>query len=158
MVRLRTAQRRAQRGRVAEADVLIDRAADVAVGPEAQAKAGNYRKGHVKLAGLDIAVESPAGSRRKPEWPEMTAHYGYIKRTEGADGDHVDVFLRPATCAYLALIVNLRIAQILDAVRPAQPLETFVGPVEYPVPALRSVNVALLNAPSFLLPQFSGHV
>lgn len=64
---------------------------------EAQAKAGNYRKGHVKLAGLDISIENPAGSKRRPEWPTMQAHYGYIKRTEGADGDHVDVFLKPAT-------------------------------------------------------------
>lgn len=63
---------------------------------EGQAKAGNYRKGHVVVAGLRIAIENPAGSRRRPEWPEMVAHYGYVKGTEGADGDHVDVFVRPA--------------------------------------------------------------
>lgn len=27
----------------------------------------------------------------------MTAHYGYVRGTEGADGDHVDVFLKPGT-------------------------------------------------------------
>lgn len=64
---------------------------------EAQAKAGNYRKGHAVIGGLRVAIENPAGSRRRPEWPEMVAHYGYIKGTEGADGDHVDVFLRPST-------------------------------------------------------------
>jgi hypothetical protein len=64
---------------------------------EAQAKAGNYPKGHVRFAGLDVSIENPAGSKRKPEWPTMQAHYGYVKGTEGADGDHVDVFLRPAT-------------------------------------------------------------
>ncbi len=64
---------------------------------EAQAKAGNYKKGHVKISGLDITIENPAGSYRKPEWPPMQAHYGYFKGTEGADGDHVDVFIRPST-------------------------------------------------------------
>lgn len=60
---------------------------------EGQIEAGNYRKGHVQLNGLAISIENPAGSRRRPEWPPLKHHYGYIKRTEGADGDHVDVFL-----------------------------------------------------------------
>ncbi len=64
---------------------------------EAQRHAGNYPKGHVRFAGMDISIENPAGSYRRPEWPPMQAHYGYIKGTEGADGDHVDVFIRPAT-------------------------------------------------------------
>lgn len=64
---------------------------------EAQAEAGNYRKGHTRISGLAVAIENPAGSRRRPEWPAMQAHYGYIKRTEGADGDAVDVFIRPGT-------------------------------------------------------------
>lgn len=64
---------------------------------EAQAKAGNYRKGHTKVGGLDITIENPAGSRRKPEWPALSAHYGYVRGTEGADGDHVDVFVQPST-------------------------------------------------------------
>lgn len=64
---------------------------------EAQARAGNYPKGHTRVIGLNVTIENPAGSRRRPEWPAMTAHYGYVKRTEGADGDHVDVFIRPGT-------------------------------------------------------------
>lgn len=64
---------------------------------EGQAKAGNYKKGHWKVSGLSVAIENPAGSKRRPEWPPMTAHYGYVKGTEGADGDHVDVFLKPST-------------------------------------------------------------
>lgn len=63
---------------------------------KAQAEAGNYRKGHTMVSGLRIAIENPAGSRRRADWPPMVAHYGYVKGTEGADGDHVDVFLRPA--------------------------------------------------------------
>jgi len=64
---------------------------------EGQRSVGNYKKGHVRFAGLDVAIENPAGSYRRPEWPPMQAHYGYIKGTEGKDGDHVDCFMRPAT-------------------------------------------------------------
>lgn len=75
--------------------------AEVAPEPtEAQKEAGNYKKGHLKLQGLDIALENPKGSTRSgtdqggKEWQLTMAHdYGYIKRTEGADGDHVDVLI-----------------------------------------------------------------
>lgn len=60
---------------------------------EAQKEAGNYRKGHVKIGGLDISIENPAGSQRRPEWPPLANHYGYIKGSIGKDKDHVDVFL-----------------------------------------------------------------
>lgn len=67
---------------------------------EAQKEAGNYKKGHLTLQGLDIALENPKGSTRSgidpdgKEWQSTMAHdYGYIKRTLGADGDHVDVFI-----------------------------------------------------------------
>lgn len=69
---------------------------------EAQKAAGNYAKGHVKALGFDITIENPRGAMRrgvggngKPWSVRMPAHYGYIKRTEGADGDHVDVYLGP---------------------------------------------------------------
>lgn len=64
---------------------------------EAQKDAGNYPKGHLRVAGLDISIENPAGSHRRPEWPALPAHYGYILGTEGKDGDHVDVFVREGT-------------------------------------------------------------
>lgn len=66
----------------------------------AQKEAGNYKKGHVQVQGLDIAIENPKGSERsgvdaggRPWSQKMKHHYGYIKRSEGADGDQVDVFL-----------------------------------------------------------------
>jgi len=62
---------------------------------EAQKKAGNYKKGHVRLHGLEIAIENPAGTRRRPEWPPLKDHYGYIKGSVGKDKDHVDVFIGP---------------------------------------------------------------
>jgi len=60
---------------------------------EAQKAAGNYRKGHARIAGLDVSIENPQGSTRRDV--TLKDHYGYIKRTEGADGDHVDVFVSP---------------------------------------------------------------
>lgn len=62
---------------------------------QAQKEAGNYAKGHVRVAGMDVSIENPAGTRRQPEWAPLAHDYGYIRRTEGADGDHVDVFLGP---------------------------------------------------------------
>lgn len=66
----------------------------------AQAEAGNYKKGHVTIGEFDITIENPAGSLRKgvdadgKEWSTHMANtYGYIKGTEGVDGDHIDVFL-----------------------------------------------------------------
>lgn len=68
---------------------------------EAQKAAGNYQKGHIKVGPLDIAVENPVGSTRTGTgWQTtMAAHYGYLKRTEGADGDQVDVYVKAGTPA-----------------------------------------------------------
>lgn len=66
----------------------------------AQAEAGNYKKGHVTIGEFDITIENHVGSVRKgvdadgKEWSNTMANtYGYIKGTEGVDGDHIDVFL-----------------------------------------------------------------
>lgn len=64
---------------------------------EGQARAGNYRKGRASVAGLPLTIENPCGSRRRPEWAPLTAHYGYVRRTMGADGDQLDVFVRQGT-------------------------------------------------------------
>lgn len=67
---------------------------------EAQKEAGNYKKGHVKVDGFDITIENPKDSVRSgkdadgKEWSvTMNNDYGYIRGTEGVDGDHIDVFL-----------------------------------------------------------------
>lgn len=81
--------------------VIESAAAEAAMSPEndrpeptqAQREAGNYKKGHARVAGLDISIETPAGTRRRPEWPPLQDHYGYFKGTVGVDKDHVDVFL-----------------------------------------------------------------
>lgn len=66
----------------------------------AQLGAGNYQKGHHRLAsiGKDISIETAKGTERVAKdgsWrvPKMPAHYGDINRTEGADGDPVDLFI-----------------------------------------------------------------
>ena len=69
---------------------------------EAQIKAGNYKKKHMRFCNCDIAIENRKGSVRSgtdpdgKEWSvKMPFDYGYIKRTNGADGDAVDVFVGP---------------------------------------------------------------
>lgn len=72
---------------------------------QAQKEAGNYKMGHLsgdEVQGLRISVENPQGSTRSgtspdgAEWSNtMAAHYGYVKGSEAADGDHVDVFVGP---------------------------------------------------------------
>lgn len=67
---------------------------------EAQKEAGNYKKGHVQVGAFDITIEQPEGSIRRgtdadgKQWEsKMHNTYGYIRGTEGVDGDHIDVFL-----------------------------------------------------------------
>ena len=67
---------------------------------EAQKEAGNYQKGHIKVDGYDITIENPKGSVRRgtdangQAWEtEIHNTYGYIRGTEGVDGDHIDVYL-----------------------------------------------------------------
>lgn len=93
------------------ADALTDidiRANEAATSPtndlpeptQAQKDAGNYKKGRIKLHGLNISIENPKGSTRSGtdadgnEWQtQMQHHYGDIKATTGADGDAIDVFV-----------------------------------------------------------------
>lgn len=90
-------------------DNPIDRAAhaaatsiqnDLPEPSQAQIEAGNYKKGHIKVHGLDITVENPRGSERRgtdpdgKEWAHtMSDHYGYIKRTTGADNENIDTYV-----------------------------------------------------------------
>ena len=66
---------------------------------DGQKDAGNYQKGHAVVGGMDISVENPAGSKRRPEWPPLSAHYGYVKgvAARAPDKEHVDVFIKPGT-------------------------------------------------------------
>jgi hypothetical protein len=69
-----------------------------------QLESGNYKKGRLTpnqtaIPGVDVAIESPAGSvRTGRDWTQdMYDHYGYISRTESAEGpdEQLDVFVNP---------------------------------------------------------------
>ena len=85
---------------------------------EAQKKAGNYEKGHVRFNGMDISIENPAGSVRSgtdedgKAWENtLQHHYGYIKGTVGRDKDHLDVFIKPGA-------QSARTAYVIDQINP----------------------------------------
>ena len=99
-------------GSIAEALEHIDKhaklASDIAAAEaevntsptDKQKEAGNYKKGHVRVGAFDVTIENPKGSVRRgtdatgKKWEQTMSHtYGYIKGTEGVDGDHIDVFL-----------------------------------------------------------------
>jgi hypothetical protein len=80
---------------------------------EAQKRAGTYSKDHVNIFGLNLTIENAKGKERSgigkdsKRWSvRMPAHYGYIKRTEGADGDHVDIYLGQHTKSKHVFVVN----------------------------------------------------
>jgi hypothetical protein len=78
-----------------------------------QAEAGNYKKGHVCVQGLEIAIENAKGSTRSGTGKDgktwkvtMPAHYGYIKGTKGKDKDHLDVYIGPKPGGLMVFVVN----------------------------------------------------
>jgi hypothetical protein len=74
---------------------------------------GNYKKDHLNIHGLSIAIENAKGHKRtgvgadgKPWESVLPEHYGYLKQTEGADGDHVDCFLGPHLKSNTVFVIN----------------------------------------------------
>ena len=105
----RAAEKSVNRGKKIAAELQpVDKAAhEAATSPKnnlpaptnEQIEAGNYKKGPVKISGLDISIENPAGSKRRPEWPTIKSHYGYVKgvAARSPDKEHTDVFVKPKT-------------------------------------------------------------
>lgn len=73
---------------------------------EAQREAGNYKKRHLRMHGLDISIENEKGTRRRPEWPPLSAAYGYIRGYKDRDGDHVDVFVGPDKESEIVFVID----------------------------------------------------
>lgn len=80
---------------------------------DAQKEAGNYQKEHIKWEGFDISIENEKGSKRGGKDPNgkswsvtMPADYGYFRRTEGHDGDHVDCYIGDCEDAHYVYIVD----------------------------------------------------
>lgn len=100
--------------RIVEAKRLHEEELKVDTNPtEAQKEAGNYKKGHIKINGFDVTIEQPSGSVRSgkdangKEWSQvMNNTYGYIRGTEGVDGDHIDVFLGPDMNSDMVYVVD----------------------------------------------------
>jgi hypothetical protein len=75
---------------------------DLAQPTDAQINSGRYPKRKVAWKGLTLRIENEAGTFRRKrggdgrEW-ETLMHfaYGEVARTEGVDGDPVDVYLGP---------------------------------------------------------------
>lgn len=80
----------------------------------AAAASGYPLQGRMDFQGLKISIEQRKGAVRK--WKDdstgeegsskMLHPYGYIRMTEGADGDHVDVYVGPNENATHAYIIN----------------------------------------------------
>ncbi|MBE6181270.1 MAG: hypothetical protein E7148_01045 [Rikenellaceae bacterium] len=96
--------------------------AEVNIEPtEKQKEAGNYKKGHVQIGTFNVTIEQPKGSVRSGvdangnKWETtMQNTYGYIRGTEGVDGDHIDVFLSDDIDGW-----NGRMVFVVDQVNPS---------------------------------------
>lgn len=65
--------------------------------------------------GMNVSIEHPAGSIRSGKDPagnpwqvKMTYDYGYLHKTQGVDGDHLDVFMGPDHKAEKVYVVHTR--------------------------------------------------
>jgi hypothetical protein len=80
---------------------------------EAQKQAGNYLKGAINIQGMEISIENPKGSERTgvdengKDWSVTMNHpYGYFNRTEGKDGEQIDVIVGPNPESEKAFVVD----------------------------------------------------
>lgn len=64
---------------------------------EAQKKAENFQMAHPVIGGLPITIKNPIGSKRWDDGPVLTAHYGHMTGTVGADGENIDAFVKGGT-------------------------------------------------------------
>jgi hypothetical protein len=78
-------------------------------------KAARPLQGRVTWRGLQISIENAPGSVRRgtdhdgtPWSTGMVLPYGYIRLTEGVDGDHVDCFLGPDDQAPEVYVITTR--------------------------------------------------
>lgn len=89
-----------------EAATVEEAAAGTNTAPTAKQKeTGNYEKGRFSVGGVTVAVENPVGSTRSgvekgKAWKtKMSAHYGEIDGTIGADGGPIDAYVKANTAA-----------------------------------------------------------
>lgn len=105
----------------ATADKIDEGANEAATSPindkpeptQKEAEAGDYEKGPIVVQGMNISIENPKGSVRKGTDPSgkkwevtMKYHYGFHDRTEGKDGDEIDVFVGEDPDSQKAFIID----------------------------------------------------
>lgn len=80
---------------------------------DAQKLAGNYKKEHFSFQGLPVSIENKKGSMRSGKdsngkgWEcTLPCDYGYLKRTTGADKEHIDCFVGPNKKSIRVYIVD----------------------------------------------------
>jgi len=85
---------------------------------DAKVKAGNYVKGRFNWHGLVISIENAKGSIRSGvdakgnRWQVvMPASYGYVKRSIGADDDHIDVYMGPNPISHTIWVIDQKDAK-----------------------------------------------
>jgi hypothetical protein len=90
------------------------RLADIYQNLIAKAHATRKLEGRMDFRGLKVSIENALGSVRRGvdpdghEWStRMLYPYGYVRGTEGADGDHVDVFVGDHEDAPFIYVVHL---------------------------------------------------
>lgn len=92
-----------------------DRAGTLHKKDEGLAKKAFKLQGHMKFQGIPIAIENRKGSTRegvdpdgKPWKTTFEMPYGYIKKTEGKDGEEIDAYIGPQDDATHAFVVHQR--------------------------------------------------
>lgn len=72
-------------------------------------------QGRLNFQGLEISIENRKGGVREGvdtdgnEWrTKMKYPYGYIRSTEGADGDHIDCFVGPDKDSQTVYVVHIK--------------------------------------------------
>lgn len=75
-------------------------------------------QGYCKFQGLPISIENERGSYRQGKEPNgrmwrtfMHITYGYIRLTEGTDGDHVDCYIGPIKTSDRVFIVHQQVPE-----------------------------------------------
>jgi hypothetical protein len=78
-----------------------------------QIDSGNYSKGRVSFHGIPFVMENPEGSVRhgvgadgQPWTAQLPSDYGYISKTEAADGEHVDAYMGPNHDSQRAFVID----------------------------------------------------
>jgi diguanylate cyclase (GGDEF)-like protein len=110
----RRAPMRTTRGETDSAAKIKKELATIKTEPtEREKETGEYKKAHFKFMGFNVSIENRKGEYRKGkddggrEWKTlMKNHYGYFSRTEGKDGDEIDLFLGDNPETPLVFIVH----------------------------------------------------